>query len=171
MMLRPDNAAKSPGLMSLGLLAFIPSVAGEACQNDDASIDDPITDTNGISLMQSGGSILPVLSKQGNDFALNDGLVDEFAAMEDEFDDGYMQIPPVSPAERVSQGHFTTARSLSSAPMFNHVRNPYLYVETLLVIAILALATRIFKWAFSPSSRKSQASESPPKATSSPRAK
>lgn len=168
MMLRPVYTAKSSGLVSLGLLALIPSVAGDACQNDDVSMEDHITDTNGISLMQSGGSILPVLSKQGNDFALRDGLVDEFAAMEDEFDDGYMQIPPASTVQRISQGTLTTARSLSSAPMFNHVRNPYLYVETLLVIAICALTTRLFKWMFSSRPQKSQAVEPPPQATSTP---
>lgn len=166
MVLQPVSKAKS----WLGLLALIPSVAADSCQNDDCSIEDHITDTNGISLMQSGGAILPILSKQGKDFALQDGLVDDFAAMEDEFDDGYMQMPPASTVQRVSQGTFTTAQRLSSAPMFNHIRNPYLYVETLLVIAILALATRIFKWLFSQSAIKSQSTEPPPKAPPAPRA-
>jgi len=115
--------------------------------------------------MQSGGSILPVLSKPGNDFALRDGLVDEFALMEDEFDDGYMQVPPESTVQSVSQGTFTSAQRLPSAPMFNHIRDPYLYVETLLVIAILASATRIFKYLFAQSPAKTHSTEAPVKAT------
>lgn len=135
----------------LGLLATVPSVNAKACKSNECTLlsDDPAFDTSGLSLMQSGGSILPVISKQGIDFALSDGLVDEFAELEDEFDNGYVQAHAASRVQIASESGGAPAQSHFVSPIFDHVFNPYLYVETLLVIATLALVTRICKWVFS----------------------
>jgi len=151
--------------LCLSLLSALQIFAdAKGCKSEDCTMltEEHIADTSGISLMQSGGSIVPVISKQGNNFALGDGLLDEFAAMEDEFDDGYAED-----FQRLSKGSPATAQSLYSAPMLHHVTNPYLYVETLLVIAVLSLATRIFKWIFSKSPSVAEVPEPLPKATAS----
>jgi hypothetical protein len=153
--LLPDSAGDSLGLgimclslaramQILGILAMIPHFTAEVCHGAECSLLPE--GSKGSSLMQSGGgSLLPMLSTQGTaDLALKEGLVDEFAAMEDEFDDGYVQTRTV-----VSADSDITAASLYSAPIFEHIINPLLYVETLLVIAVFALITRSLKWACS----------------------
>jgi len=142
------------------LLRFLATIAAVKAS---MLADEPM-EAKGLSLMQSVGSILPGISTQGTDFVLNDGLVDKFAAMEDEFDAGYVEVLVSSDVDRAApKDSFTTA--LLSAPIFNHVTNPYLYVETLLVIAILALATRTVKWVLSRSLAEPQETDLLPKGT------
>lgn len=133
----------------LGLLAFS-SVVAEPCQDSECATlpDQP---TGGLSLMQSGRSVLPVTFGEGS-INLGDSLVDEFASMEDEFDDGYAQAYASSQIKSAAN-----KQSPRSAALANHFSNPHVYmnmcwyagvlVETLLVIAGFALADRVFKWA------------------------
>jgi len=133
----------------LGLLAFS-SVLAEPCQDSECATlsDQP---TGGLSLMQSGRSVLPVTFQEGS-INLGDSLVDEFASMEDEFDDGYAQAYASSQMKSAAN-----KQSPRSAALANHFSSPHAYmntcwyagvlVETLLVIAGFALADRVFKWA------------------------
>jgi len=132
----------------LGLLAaFLPALA-ELCEEGQCTMppDQPTTEVRGISLMQSGRSVMPAIGLNGPKF-VNDGLVDDFAAMEDEFDDGSVQ--PHTATDMLQKT--TSKGSLHSAPVLKLAGDPYLYVETLLVIAIFTLAAKGFKWAFSSS--------------------
>jgi len=128
------------GVIFLGLLAT--SAAAAPCKDDECTMfpEHLSGEARGLSLMQSGRSVLPVNSKQ-TAIALDDGLLDEFATMEDEFDDGYAEA-------YASKGSGLDIQPTHPAPLLNHVCDPHLYIEALLVIIVFALAGRVFKLVF-----------------------
>lgn len=69
----------------LGLLAVILPVASEEYEEERPLAS--TVESRGLSLMQSGRSVMPTIDTKLMDLDYNDGLVDEFAKMEDEYDD------------------------------------------------------------------------------------
>jgi len=94
-------------------------------------------------MMQTGRSVLPVSNKKAN-IALDDpsGILDDFATMEDEFDDGYAEAY-ASKASGLDAQH-----RLPAAPLLNHAGDPHLYIEALIVIIFFALAGKVLKLVF-----------------------
>lgn len=132
----------------LGLLAVISSVSAETCKDGQCTMpaDHPTGEAKGLSLMQSGRSVLPASMEHKGVSVLSDGSVDEFAAMEDEFDDAYAEDYAASRTENTaSKPSAITSKSSPLAPLLKHANDPYLYAETLLVIVFFALAARVFK--------------------------
>lgn len=103
--------------------------------------------TAGTSLMQSGRSVMPTMGTGLVDSDMTDGLVDVFAALEDEFDDAAVQAQQSPHFKKpATQGASTDLQNINPALILNHGENPCLYVETLLVIAIFALGANAYKW-------------------------
>lgn len=150
-----------------GVLVTTLTAAAEVCEEGRCSVppEQPTGEVRGISLFQSGRSVLPGIAMKASKFAFDDGLVDEFANLEDEFDDGAVE------ARTSTQPAPKAAASTEPVSFFNHASDPYLYVETLLVIALFACGTKIFTWVSSPSSQAAlKKEETPQQAESSPAA-
>lgn len=127
------------GRMLLGLLALMSPAAAELCEDGQCMLQEQATGA-GISLMQSGSSVLPLLSTKGTNFGLDDALVDEFATMEDEFDGSF---------ERVQAVHMESSVSKHRGAL-NPAGDAYFDAESLLVNGVLALVViavcRQFTW-------------------------
>jgi len=115
-----------------GLLALIVPALAAVCE--EGQLCSPLAELSQeqreLSLMQSGRSVMPAMMTNGASFAMDDALVDDLANIEDEFDDG----APIKLA------------SFKQAAPPSKVSKPSLYMETLAVIAALALASRGFSW-------------------------
>jgi len=133
------------GAIFVGLLAMSSAVA--PCKDAECTMlaEHPTGEARGLSLMQSGRSVLPVSTKHSS-IALDDGLLDDFATMEDEFDDGYAEA--YAPPSTETKANGAPRQHSRVAPLVNHVGDPHLYIEALFVIVFFALAGRLFKWVF-----------------------
>lgn len=156
----------------LGLLAVVLPVASE--QNEEGSPLASTGESRGLSLMQSGRSVMPTIDTKLMDLDFNDGLVDEFAKMEDEYDDvdDAVQAPTATVDFKVTQVTATEDEVLrqvldfeatteedkvihqdissdvqhkEKASILDHIGSPCLYFETILVIVVFALSARGFK--------------------------
>jgi hypothetical protein len=98
----------------------------------------------GAAFMQSGRSLLPALGEKVPGLReLADGFVDEFAIMEDEFDDGIVQ-PRIGPvAVEMAENEWNAAK----VSIVRYCSDPLLYLETLLFIGVFAVAHNAFRWA------------------------
>lgn len=121
-------------------------------------------ESRGSSLMQSGGNILPGIAMKVSKFAFDDGLVDEFAALEDEFDGGSV-LEHTSARIEVPKGSSTPKRAQTESVLnrindpylaqteavLNHFNDPSLYIQAFLVIALFVFAA---KWNLAPSPKE-----------------
>lgn len=117
----------------MGLLALLVPALAAICEEGQlctSPLAEPSQEERDLSLMQSGRSVMPTMMTNGARFAMDDALVDDLANIEDEFDYS-------APVELVS--------SKQALPP-SKVSEPFLYLETLAVIAILALAGKGFSW-------------------------
>lgn len=144
----------------LGLLAIILPASSESCQEGRCTVlpEQPAEGAQGLSLMQSGRSVMPTMDTKLMNLDYHDNLADEFANMEDEFDEGSVQ--PHTPSDFQAASSKETVLD-AQAPILRHIDNPCLYLETILVIAIFAFAAKGFKWVFA---RKPKAVETSTKA-------
>jgi len=121
-----------------GLLAVLLSVAAELCKDSQCTIgpDQATGEARGLSLMQSGRSVMPGIGQKVSESILTDDHADEFASMEDEVD-----------MEAYTHPHFDKARSKNSShSVLTNASDPYLYLETFLIVAMLALGPSVFRW-------------------------
>lgn len=133
----------------IGLLVAVLPVASEPCKEGQCTTlpEQPRRDAGGLSLMQSGRSVMPSMDTKLLSLDYNDNLVDELATMEDEFDDGSVEVQMASEIQTaLSKEGAADAQDIDSAPVLNHISNPCLYIETILVIAVFAFAAQGFKW-------------------------
>jgi hypothetical protein len=150
----------------LGLFAMIlPATStSESCQEGRCTTlpEQPTGEAKGLSLMQSGRSVMPTMDTKLMNLDYQDHMADEFANMEDEFDDGAVMPHTASDFQQSSskESAFET-----QVPVLRHMDNPCLYLETLAVIAVFAFAAKGFKWvsAQKPKAREScRAAPAPP---------
>jgi hypothetical protein len=120
------------------LVLFTAALAQTADLCEDRQCAQPVDDAKGVSLMQSGAAVLPTMGLKLSNSALEDGLVDQFAAMEDEFDIGGVVQPDTS-------GEIQSATSKQSAPRLTEGAKSHYYMETLLAIFIVTFAAEALK--------------------------
>jgi|Transcript_96716 hypothetical protein len=134
------------GRLGLHLLSTLGAVV-VAVDHDDthSSVLSEQSQGTGVSLMQSGRSVLRFAGESllpSNEFFVDSAK--EFAMMEDEFDVS-MNAPHV--ADDKNDLVTTTEPRCSFVCVADHVGDPLLYLETLLVLGIFAFARRTMCWA------------------------
>lgn len=147
----------------IGLLISVELAIAETCEESSCTTlpEQWTGEAKGISLMQSGTgrSVLPAVGPHVSGVKFNDGLIDDFAAMEDEFDDGAVQAHTSAYVQEVAP-----KETRDTTPL-NHAGEAFLYAETLFVIAVFALSAKGFRWVFSRSPKAAQKAVEPTKAT------
>merc|ERR1719335_1227204 len=119
----------------LVLFAGILSVSAELCNEKHCMMQEIVADeVRGASLISTGSSVLPSIGMNGPKLALSEGLVDEFAAIEDEFDHSSAEAyKPLHDQTAASRGLGATLKSMSLVPELNRFA---IEILTLLVLAV-----------------------------------
>lgn len=124
------------------LIGVVQSVEEVQCLQPETAEN---SDASGIALVQKGHSVLPTVGTKLAGLTLDDGLVDDFAQMEDEFDDGVVQ--PIMPAK--SPTPFPGSKSRIEHPRAEHstralqvLCDPELFAGLVLILSVFVIASR-----------------------------
>jgi len=134
-----------------GLAAMILPTMAELCEEGqcNGAAERLSGEAKGISLIATGRSLQHAVATHLPGLKINDGPIDEFATMEDEFDDNVVQMSSTSPMQKATTKTSDTTKPLAWVPAGVHACDLILYIETIAVIAVFALSAKFFKWAFS----------------------
>lgn len=148
-MLHSINARASFAMLSMMYAGVL------AAHEDSTTVLSEQTEGSGLSFMQSGRSLMPASAEKAfrvGEFSADSA--DDFATMEDEFDCA-MATSLTAKDERAS----LIKSKLPFVRVADHLCNPFLYVETFLVIGIFVFARRMACWVRKASSKKSSTSK------------
>jgi hypothetical protein len=147
--------------------AILSTLCAAMAASEDAQTSAEQPESVGVALMQTGRSALSVAAEKAlrlGEFSVDSA--DDFATMEDEFDAGF-DLPHAAASRR--DWFAKTKQELLFVCAADHFGDPLLYLETLLVIGLFALARRAALWVQHARSEKSLPSpiEAPAVATES----